>query len=87
MFSSLREITKVTKKDGYAVIVVQDSYYKQIKLNLGSVLAEMFAHFGWVLQHRRDFVVEVSFTHLNPHARLYPKESPPIESALFFMKG
>ncbi len=87
IFASLEEITRVTTRGGYAVIVVQDSYYKEARLNLGSVISEMLFHYGWTLQYKRSFVVGVSFTHLNPNGRLYFKGAPPVENALFFMRG
>jgi SAM-dependent methyltransferase len=86
IFESLERLTAAAKGNGFAVIVVQDSYYKDIRLNLDAVISEMLFHYGWTLQYKRSFVVGVSFTHLNPHGKLYHKASAPIENALFFRR-
>lgn len=87
IYASLRDITRVTVKGGRAVIVVQNSYYKEVQIDLGSIIAEMLAQEGWTFHTRKEFPVQASFTYLNPSAKCYPKVRPPVESALFFLKA
>lgn len=86
VFSSLREISRVLKPDGGCVLVVQDSYYKDVHNDLPRILTEMAEASGLDLEHRMDFPVGRTFAGINPTVRRYRKDSRAVESSLCLRK-
>lgn len=86
MFTSLREIDRVLKKAGRCVLVVQDSYYKEVRVDLSQIFIEMgYAH-GWTLRQKIDFHVKQTLAGVNPEVRHYRQRFHATESALVFSK-
>jgi hypothetical protein len=71
MKDSLLELRRVTRRNGKCVLVLQDSYYKDIHLDLANHLSEMAAVSGWTVDSQSDFDVPCTKAALNPRARKY----------------
>lgn len=87
LYQSVGSIDSISRKRIPAGLVVQGSYYKEIYLDLASVIFEMFEGFGWEAVGRVDREVSTSFTLLNPASRYYPKTHRPIESVVVVQKA
>jgi hypothetical protein len=79
---SIAELSRVARPNCSAYIVVQGSFYKEIYLDLATILTEMFEAQNWKLISRRDFEVGASFQSLNPKARMYKKDRKAAESVI-----
>jgi hypothetical protein len=84
IFNSLRELHRVLNKEGTGVIVVQDSFYKDLKNDLPAIVAEMALANGLKLTRRRDFNHSRTMANLNPAVRQYRKKLSATESVLVF---
>ncbi|HEY6242736.1 MAG TPA: hypothetical protein VIX17_02245 [Pyrinomonadaceae bacterium] len=84
MFKSLSELHRVMKKNGSCVIVVQDSYYKDLKNDLPQIVTEMASANMLGLTQRVDFSHLRTMAALNPSARHYRETFTAIESVLVF---
>jgi len=87
MSRSLTNITHGLKRGGAAVLVLQDSYYKDIHNNLPSIAAEMAAGEGLALRRREDFHFNRSMAGINPKSRTYQRGTGVVESVLCFEKS
>lgn len=86
VFGSLREIDRVLKKSGRCVLVVQDSYYKEIQNDLPHIFIEMADAFGWNLKDKIDFQIKQTLAGVNPEVKSYRTTFHATESALVFSK-
>lgn len=64
------------------VLVVQDSHYKEIRIDLASTMVEMCTMRGWELAARRDFTVSKTKVTINPGTRKYRSTFDAVESVL-----
>lgn len=87
VFESLTELHRVVVDNGRLVIVVQDSYYKDLHLDLPQIYIEMGQSLGWRMDLRQDFPVPTSMSQVNRGSKLYRSTSRATESALFFTKS
>lgn len=85
-FTSLREIDRVLKKMGQCVLVVQDSYYKEVQNDLPQIFIEMATGLGWSLKRKIDFQVKQTLAGVNPEVKAYRNAFQATESALIFCK-
>jgi len=79
------EIDRTLRESGQCILVVQDSYYKDIHLDLAMIVTEMGSLLSWQLLERLDFSKNQLYGRrkaYNPGNRLVPKES-----VLFFRKA
>lgn len=65
---SLVEITRTVRPAGLCFLVVQDSYYKNVHINLAKVATEMAERLGWTEATRADFPTTRSMVGLNSRA-------------------
>jgi DNA methylase len=86
MFRSLRAISAALRPHSKAVLVVQDSYYKEIHNPLPSVFIEMATRHSMALHQRMDFVAPRSMGSVNSSSRKYRVGHVPVESVLCFQK-
>jgi hypothetical protein len=86
MGRALAQIARGLKRGGRAVLVVQDSHYKDIHNNLPAFIIEMCRASGLDLRTRRDFVT-LSMAGINPYTRIYKRASTATESVLFFERN
>ena len=86
MDRSLRSISNVMKTEGAAVLVVQDSFYKDVHNPLPTIVGEIAAAHGLRLRRREDFHLSKTLAGSHPHSRSYRKTFEAVESVLCFEK-
>ena len=84
MHRSLGSISQALKSQGAAVLVVQDSYYKDVHNDLPSMISEMAAFHGLGLKRREDFRLSKTLAGSHPHSKAYRKSFEAVESVLCF---
>jgi hypothetical protein len=67
-------------------LVVQDSFYKEIKNDLPQIVLEMASSRGLNLQSRVDFNHSTTMAGLNPSVHHYRKDFSATESVLVFTR-
>jgi hypothetical protein len=84
MNESLAEVSRVTRPGAPVVFVVQDSYYKEIHVDLASIIREMAAAQGLtaVADHNFEVVARRNYATINPRSRVYRDSTPATESVL-----
>ncbi|MBY5572203.1 site-specific DNA-methyltransferase [Rhizobium leguminosarum] len=87
MYRSISNISHCLKDGGKAILVVQDSYYKDVHNNLQLTLQEMAASLGMPLRRREDFAVARSMSGINRYARKRAPTLKEVESVLCFEKA
>lgn len=80
----LHGLARVVKPAHPIVVVVQDSHYKEVRLDLQSIVREVFAAVGRKLVGQQDFAVRTLRSRMNPHARRHLPERINHESVLVF---
>ena len=80
------EIDRVLKRSGQCVLVVQDSFYKDVPNDVPRIFEEMARHLGWHLNERIDFLVKQTFAGVNPQVKKYRNRFDATESVLIFSK-
>jgi hypothetical protein len=86
MARSLGNLTRALKPDGAAVLVVQDSFYKEIHNDLPSIVTEMAEAYGLRKRRREDFRMSRSMSGINPYTRVYKRLPGSVEAVLCFSK-
>jgi hypothetical protein len=86
MNRSLRNISSIMRPRGAAVMVVQDSYYKEIHNPLPTIVGELAATHGLRLMRREDFHLSKTLAGSHPHSKSYRKTFEAVESVLCFEK-
>ncbi len=81
---ALAELSRVLKPHGSCVLVVQDSYYKDIHNDVPTIVTEMAAHVGMVLRRRDNFAANRTMVGMNSRARKYLATRTNVESVLCF---
>jgi hypothetical protein len=81
---SLAEIGRVSRPGAPVIFVVQDSYYKEIHIDLASIIAEMAeAHsLSRVADHNFEVIARRNYATINPRSRVYRESTPATESVL-----
>ena len=83
--TSLAQVARITSRDGTIGLVVQNSYYKELHLDLAQITTEILAEHDWYPFHMYMFAPRRSLAHINPRAVAYRSETTkPQEQALFF---
>ncbi len=83
---SISELFRVTKSGGHCVLVVQDSYYKDIHNDLPVITTEMAENTGFTLTRREDFFASRSMAGINPKVKKYRTKIDTVESVLCLSK-
>jgi DNA modification methylase len=83
MWGSLAEIGRVVGPDRPIVLVVQDSYYKEVHADIPAVMGEMADSLGWNALGRLDFEVK-SKANINAATRKYRSAAPATEAVMVF---
>jgi DNA modification methylase len=86
MFRSLLNLSRTLKDGGVGILVVQDSYYKDIHNDLPRVITEMAHSAGLTLVRRENFHLRRSMSGVNPHSRIYERPSGATEAVLCLRK-
>jgi hypothetical protein len=75
------------KKNGVALLVVQDSYYKDIHNDLPQIVCEICEKVGLETVRSVDFRLRRSMSGINPYSRSYQRPSGATETVLCFRKS
>jgi DNA modification methylase len=86
MHASLTNLGSVLKDSGKAILVVQDSYYKDVHNDLATIIEEMAKGANLKLGRRVDFHINRTMADVNPHSRTYRQSGGAVESVLCFQK-
>ena len=86
MFNSLSEINRTLKKGGSCTLVLQESHYKDIFLDLPGIIEEMTKAFSWKQISCQKFGIKNSMVDLNKRAKIYLNKNNTQESVLVFNK-
>lgn len=84
---SLFEITRSAKASANIILVVQDSYYKDIRIDLAHIVIEMLEILGWQLCEKQEFVQRATMAASHPHTRTYRSSFRAVESVLRFQRS
>jgi hypothetical protein len=66
------------------VLIVQDSYYKEIHNDLPIIIQKMGYNTGLTLIRREDFRLHRSMARVNPYSKVYERTNGAMESVLCF---
>lgn len=83
---SLQEIHRIMRNGSQCVLVVQDSFYKDVRNDLPSIFTEMGALKGLWLSKRQDFKLSRTMARINPRTKIYRQQHTAVESVLCFVK-
>lgn len=86
LYQSIIEISRVTKKHGTCYLVVQDSYYKEIFIDLAAIATEMFAFNKWTLLSKDDFIASRNKAAINTKSNKYHSNKIATESVLILRR-
>lgn len=86
IYESISELYRCLKKHGTCVIVVQDSYYKELHNDLPQIFIEMASNNRLALKRRVDFPFSRTMARLHPGVRNYRNGYGGVESVLCFEK-
>jgi hypothetical protein len=82
LYRSLEKISLALKPRGGAILVVQDSYYKEVHNDIGRVLVEMGGGVGLSFCKRIDFHQRNPLALSHPHSRKYRTTSGATEAVI-----
>lgn len=71
MQNSIYEIDRILKKDGYIIFVVQDSFFKDIFVNVSQCIREMFKTQGYISVYTHSFETANCMRNVNSKSRQY----------------
>ncbi len=86
MYRSIRNVAKALREKGSAILIVQDSFYKDLHNDLPSIVIEMAASQKLELQRRSDFISRQCMSRINSRAVAYGTRTGSTESVLCFTK-
>lgn len=84
---SLSELVRVLKPEGRCVLVLQDSYYKDLHNDLPSMVVEMGQHFSLRLEEKLDFSLSRTMAGINPQVSKYRNSFAAVESVIVLSKS
>jgi DNA modification methylase len=82
MHASMSELLRVIKPGKSAVLVLQDSYYKDVHVDLPALMGDMSMAVGWASWTRIDFQVRSTMATIHPGTRSYQRPMTAVESAV-----
>jgi hypothetical protein len=86
MAQSFSEVSRCLKRRATCVIVVQDSYFKDLRIDLATIFVEMAEGASLQLQRQVDFPISRTLGSVNSRSRNYRTASSATESVLCFAK-
>lgn len=84
---TLRAVDDAVTDEGTIALVVQDSYYKEIRIDLQSLVGDSLETRGWKLIDRHDFAVTRSLASMNSRSRAHLIKRQNTESLLVFRRA
>jgi hypothetical protein len=86
LFRSISEIDRTLKPGGECIMVLQDSYYKDVRIDLAQIVVEMASSMSLRCDHRTDFPTKQSLVGINSKARSYDRPGCATETVISFEK-
>lgn len=86
IYRSIAELHRILLSDGRCILVVQDSYYKDIHNNLPQIFTEMASAHGLQLVRQVNFGLTRTMARVHPIVRHYRQGFDATESVLCFVK-
>jgi DNA modification methylase len=86
LYLSSKEITRVCKDNAQVAIVTQDSYYKEIHVNLPSIISDFFEANNWEKQEEKPFITQQTMTKVNKQTKKYRQTTEATETISVFRK-
>ena len=87
MWDSLAELRRVLKPGKQAVLVLQDSYYKEVHVDLAALVGDMSRAAGWAdWSYIDDFKVSRTMATIHPGSRTYRQRVRTVESAIILQR-
>ena len=83
---SLREIIRVLKPNSKALIVVQSSYFKEHKINLGEIYVENCKNLGVKSKIISREIIRSHLAHVNTKSNRYKKKKFYLEDVVCITK-
>lgn len=83
---SILELDRVLKKDGICILVLQDSYFKDIHNDLPQIFTEMVQNVSWKMTNRIDYNTNKSMANVNRKTKKYRSRISTTETVLAFIK-
>ncbi len=87
LYQSIREMDRILKSNGKAVLVIQDSYYKEIHNNVPLIAQEMAGSVNLNIENVFEFSKNLSMASINTRSNIYRPIYTPKESVLVFSKS
>jgi SAM-dependent methyltransferase len=84
---SIAEISRVLKRGGRAALVVQDSYFKDVRVDLARVVTEMGCNMKMINLGKVDFPARRTMGGMHKHARKYRESTSATESVVVLSKN
>ncbi len=84
--SSINRVRAAMKPGAMAVLVVQDSYYKDVRNDLPTIVSEMGALSGLTFLGSKEFRLARSMSGVNPYTRVYKRRPGALEAVLSFAR-
>ena len=84
--ASLAQLAHIAAEPGTITLVVQESFYKDIHIDLATLTEEALEFEGWYLCRSYAFASRRSLAQINPRAEAYRTGYTPKESVLFFRR-
>jgi len=85
LWKSLADLRRVLRPGAGAVLVVQDSYYKELHIDLAGMVREMAGLLSWQNVERIDFAIPRTKAAMNPAARSWRTSVSATDSVLIFV--
>lgn len=87
MQSSVNEINRVLAMNGVVMLVIQDSYFKDILVNVSQCIKEMFYHLDYRHIYSKCFKVSNNMRYINTKSRKYNPSISVDEKLIVLRKG
>lgn len=87
MQHSIGEISRVTKSGGTVMMILQDSYFKDVFINLKQCVVETFEHFGFILVEAKAYKASNNIRSINTNSRKYKDKVKVYERIIVLRKG
>lgn len=84
LHKSLREINRVAAANANCFLVVQDSHYKDVHVDIAAHVIEMAEKLGWEMVARKNYKTALLMARLNPRSQKYGPRTEATESVLWF---
>jgi len=87
LYKSLSESARVLASHAHCALVVQNSYYKEIRNDVALIVEEMAEGLSLQLVGRKDFSASRSMVEVNQRSKKYLEKRSTVESVLIFRKN